>query len=130
MGQLQQIEQDLVDLGYQILAVSPDTPSKLSAWAQKAENEGYRYTLLSDSSAEGAKGFGIAFRVSDKTYKAYKDRFNLDLEEQSGQKHRVLPVPAVFLIKDGTILFEYVNPDYRVRLHPDILLAAAAVHAR
>lgn len=130
MGQLQQIEQDLTELGYQIVAISPDSPSKLSEWAGKAENEGYRYTLLSDASAEGAKGFGIAFRVSDKTYNTYKNRFGLDLEERSGQEHHILPVPAVFLIKDGQIVFEYINPDYRIRLHPDVLLAAAAVHAR
>jgi hypothetical protein len=41
----------------------------------------------------------------------------------------MLPVPAVFLI-GGTkclIEFEYVNPDYRVRINPELLLAAANV---
>ncbi len=82
--------------------------------------------LLSDSTMAGAIAFGIAFKVADKTYNAYKDRFKLDLEERSGQKHHLLPVPSVFLVgTDGKIKFEYVNPDYKVRLEPEILLAAA-----
>lgn len=123
MGQLQQIEQDLIELGYQIVAVSPDSPATLSKRIAEADSQGFRYTLLSDASAEGAKKFGIAYRQPDK-------RYHRMLEEHSGQDHHILPVPSVFLIKNGEILFEYVNPNYRVRLHPDILLAAAAVHAR
>jgi hypothetical protein len=30
----------------------------------------------------------------------------------------------------GQILFQYVNPDYKVRLHPEILLAAAKAYAK
>jgi len=30
---------------------------------------------------------------------------------------------------EGTIIFQYVNPNYAVRLHPDVLLAAIASHA-
>jgi peroxiredoxin len=88
-----------------------------------------RYTLVSDSEAAGIKGFGIAFRVDDQTFDAYK-KFKIDLEEHSGAKHHLLPVPAVFIIgKNGTILFQYVNPDYKVRLSPDVLLAAAKAYA-
>ena len=29
----------------------------------------------------------------------------------------------------GKILFQYVNPDFKVRLHPEILLAAARAYA-
>jgi hypothetical protein len=48
------------------------------------------------------------------------------VEEASGQKHHMLPVPAVFLVAtNGLIQFEYVNPDYKVRLEPELLLAAA-----
>ena len=74
----------------------------------------------------GAKAFGIAFKVEDKIYNAYKNRFNLDLEEHSGQTHHLLPVPAVYIFgTDGKVRFQYVNPDYKVRLDFDVLLAAA-----
>jgi hypothetical protein len=39
-----------------------------------------------------------------------------------------LPVPAVYLVDpDRTITFHFVHPDYKLRLHPDLLLAATAV---
>jgi len=55
--------------------------------------------------------------------------FGIDLEKASGQDHHVLPVPSTFLIgADGVIRFQYTNPDYKVRLHPDVLLAAARAY--
>ena len=126
MGQLRKIESQLTALGYQLVGVSPDQPEKLAAAIQK---QNLTYSLVSDSEANGIKGFGIAFRVDDQTFEQYK-KFKIDLEEYSGAKHHLLPVPAVFLIgKNGTILFQYVNPDYKVRLHPDVLLAAAKAYA-
>ncbi|MGH2569205.1 MAG: hypothetical protein ACRDGA_12785, partial [Bacteroidota bacterium] len=51
---------------------------------------------------------------------------NIDLEDASGESHHLLPVPAVFIVgTDGVIRFSYVNPNYRVRIDPDVLLAAA-----
>jgi hypothetical protein len=39
-----------------------------------------------------------------------------------------LPVPAVYLVDRGaTITFHFVHPDYRLRLHPELLLAATRV---
>jgi peroxiredoxin len=128
LGQLRKIESQLTELGYQIVAVSPDKPEKLSA---SIEKQSLTYTLVSDSEATGIKGFGIAFRVSDQTFDAYKNKFKIDLEEHSGAKHHLLPVPAVFIIsKESQVLFQYVNPDYKVRLHPEILLAAAKAYAK
>jgi peroxiredoxin len=58
----------------------------------------------------------------------YSDRELFWIEAASGGKHHELPVPAVFLVAtNGVIQFEYVNPDYTVRAHPDVLLAAAPV---
>ncbi len=38
----------------------------------------------------------------------------------------LLPVPAVFLVNtDGIIQFQYVNPNYTVRLKKEVILAAA-----
>jgi len=35
-------------------------------------------------------------------------------------------VPAVYLVDgEGMITFHYVHPDYKIRLDPDLLLAAA-----
>jgi peroxiredoxin len=58
-------------------------------------------------------------------------KYGADLEDASGENHHMLPVPAVFLAgTNGVIQFTYANPDYRVRLHPDLLLAAARLARR
>lgn len=122
MGQLQEIEPKLVDLGYQIIAVSADRPSKMQETYSKHK---FQYKIYSDSSANAAAAFGLAYRVED-DYVSKLKGFGMDLQAASGTPENILPVPAVFIIDpDGTIKFEYVNPTYQIRIHPDVLLAAA-----
>jgi peroxiredoxin len=72
-----------------------------------------------------ARAFGIAFQLDAKTVKRYKG-FGIDLGEAAGHDHGQLPVPAIFIAgKDGVIDFQYVNPDYSVRISADLVLAAA-----
>ncbi|MGA9575264.1 MAG: hypothetical protein WBS20_15095, partial [Lysobacterales bacterium] len=57
--------------------------------------------------------------------------YGIDLEKASGENHHVLPAPATFIIgTDGVINFAYINPNYKVRLHPDVLLAAAKAYTQ
>jgi len=122
LKQLEEIEPKLRELGYRIIAVSADKPSNVQ---QSIDKDQLTYTLLSDASMKTAEAFGIAFKVDKPTLKKL-DSYNIDLEEASGQKHHMLPVPSVFLIgTDGIIDFVYANPDYKVRLEPEVLLAAA-----
>ncbi len=120
LGALKQAESAILGSGWQMIAISPDRPEKLAETVQK---EQVSYRLLSDSEMTAAKAFGIAFKVDDATIERYKG-YGIDLQEASGQNHHLLPVPAVFLVNtDGIITFEYVNPDYKVRLDPDVLVA-------
>lgn len=122
LGQLQNAETKLRNLGYQILAISPDQPEKLR---DSGNTEKLTYTLLSDAAMAASKAFGIAFRVDDATVEKYKG-YGIDLEAASGETHHLLPVPAVFIVgTDGVISFVYVNPDYKTRLEPEVLIAAA-----
>ena len=123
LGQLQSIESDLVKLGFQIIAVSPDRPEVLKG---HGEEEGFKYRLLSDSEMTAAQALGIAFKVDNATVEKYKTSYGIDIEADSGQKHHLLPVPSVFIVgKDGAIQFSYVNPDYKIRIDSGVLLKAA-----
>lgn len=125
MGQLQEIEQDLKDLGYQIIGVSADRPEKLS---ESVDRHQLTYTLLSDTKALSAKAFGIAYKLDEEKVAIYKSH-DMDIEAASGERHHILPVPAVFVIgTDGIIKFEYVNPDHRIRLKPEVLFYAAKLY--
>lgn len=122
LGQLRLIESQLVELGYQLVAISPDRVEKLQ---ESLEKNKLNYLLLSDSSASAAIGFGIAFQVDSKTLELYKN-YGIDLEKVSGAKHHILPVPSIFIVDTtAKIKFQYVNPDYKTRLSSDVVLAAA-----
>ncbi|MBD3223297.1 MAG: redoxin domain-containing protein [Caldithrix sp.] len=122
LKQLQDIEQKLVDLGFQILAISADRPQKLR---ETLHTKDLNYTLLSDSKMFTTKAFGLCFKLDEKTFQAYEEH-NLDIEGYSGETHHLLPVPSAFIIDtDGKIRFKYVNPDYKVRISSKVLLAAA-----
>jgi len=122
LAELQEIEPQLLELGYQIIAISPDRPEKLAPAV--AEND-LNYRLFSDSRLAAAQAFGLAFTVEKKVVDRYRT-MEIDLEEASGESHHMLPVPAAYLIDStGTILFSYVNPNYRVRVPVSVILAAA-----
>jgi peroxiredoxin len=126
LASLVDIEDNLEDLGYQVLAISPDKPENLKKAIK--END-LNYMLLSDSSAEAAKAFGLAFKVGAATRLLYKG-YGIDLEDASGEDHYILPVPAVYLVdKNGILQFRYTNPDYKVRLSAEELLETAKAHA-
>ena len=117
------IEEDLNKAGAQLLAISMDTPEKLKATPDHSK---LHYRLFSDSDANAAKAFGIAFKVDDALVKKYKDSYKIDLEAASGNNHHILPHPAVFIAStNGVIRFAHVNPDYKVRLEPVRILEAA-----
>jgi peroxiredoxin len=122
--QLRDIQSQLNDLGFQIICISPGQPSKVRETLQKHDR---KLLLLSDSLMAAARAFRIAYQVDDETLKVLAQH-GVDLEAASGEKHHLLPVPAVFLVaSNGIIQFEYVNPDYSVRAHPDLVIAAARV---
>ncbi|MEF8788119.1 MAG: peroxiredoxin-like family protein [Planctomycetota bacterium] len=119
---LRNIEDELEEAGFQILALSPDRP-KLVAEAKQKNDYGYR--LLSDHLAEAALAYGLAFRVPGQTLKKYREN-GLYLRERSGQPHGLLPVPAAYVVDtDGIIRYAHWDPNYEKRIDAQDLLEAA-----
>jgi peroxiredoxin len=120
--QLRELNQQITALGFQILGISPDQPAKVR---ETISQHNINFTLLSDSQMAAARAFRIAYRVGDATLKVLAQH-GIDLEAASGETHHELPVPGVFLVTSNLVIqSEYVNPDYSVRLHPELLLVAA-----
>ena len=121
LSQISNIEDELYNKDVQIIAISPDRPQFLE---DSLTDQELGYTLLSDSDMSVSKKFGIAFKVDPAEVASLKEN-NMDIEQRSGHDHHLLPVPAIFLVDtDGTIHFQYVNPDYKVRAGDKVLLAA------
>lgn len=123
LAALGEIEPELLKLGYQILALSPEGAAGLKAAAEKNH---LNYRLLSDQAMQAASAFGLAFRVEAKTVTAYTGH-GITLAAVPGEPDaRWLPVPAVYLIgRDGLVKFVHTNPDYKARLSAAQVMAAA-----
>ena len=126
MGQLQKVQQDLKDLGFDLIGISTDSAEKLQDSVRK---NSLSYELYSDFNSKVSQAFGLAFFTSAKTTKRYMKMMNLPNPLQknaAGEERLVLPAPAVYIIDaKGIVQFSYVNPNFRVRLHEDLLLKAA-----
>ncbi|MGE0770145.1 MAG: peroxiredoxin-like family protein [Cyclobacteriaceae bacterium] len=117
LAEVGRIEQPLLDLGYQLIAISPDAASNLQKAIDKNE---LKYQLYSDADMSFAKQVGIAFKAPE--------RYNKRLVEDSDGKNLdlLLPVPSLFILDEkGIIQFEYINPNYKVRITSDLLMAVA-----
>jgi peroxiredoxin len=120
---LKDIETQLDELGYQILAISPETPAQLQE--QKLQTK-FSVKLLADPELDTIKGFGIGFYVPDVTRTKYKTKFDINLSSEKASGQAVLPAPAVFILDtSGKVVFSYVNPDYQTRISPELLYQAA-----
>lgn len=122
LADLRTIDRQLGELGYNILAIAPDRPAKMKA--QKQEHD-YGYRLLADPEARAIRAFGLAFHVDEPTHEKLLG-YGIDLAEHSGRDHRILPVPAAYLIDDeGVIRWAHWDANYRERVKPAELLSAA-----
>jgi peroxiredoxin len=114
LGEIQTIEKDILSTGFQVVAISPDSPDSLRSSVDKHD---LNYTLLSDRDTKASKAFGIAYAAPERHYEK--------LMTYSAQRNKgVLPVPSVFVLnKQGEIIFEYINPNYKTRISGSLLLA-------
>lgn len=111
---LAEAENQILDLGYQIIAVSPDAPENLKITEGKDK---VKYTLLSDSKGELIKAAGIAYEAPAN----YKSVINV---HSNGVNTSFLPVPSVFVVNpESDILFEYVSPDFKQRITTELLVS-------
>lgn len=123
LAELKNIEASLTDLGYQILAISPQSPEQLKS--QMLESE-FAAQLYADASLETLRAFGIAFYLDEETQQRYQEYGIALTQDRTGKS--VLPAPALFFLNtEGMIEFSYVNPDFKVRPSAELVLAVARV---
>jgi peroxiredoxin len=125
LAELRKAEKQLAEMGFDIWFISIDRPELL---LDSLDNPETGYTVYSDADLDATRAFGLAFKVDEATITRYLGH-DIDLKEISGRDHEVLPAPATYIIgSDGIINFAYINPNYKLRLHPDVLLAAARTY--
>ncbi|MNQ60700.1 putative peroxiredoxin bcp [compost metagenome] len=111
---LAEAEKQILDQGFQIIAISPDASANLKITAEKDK---VKYTLLSDSKGELIKAIGIAYEAPEN----YKSVINVN---SNGVNTNFLPVPSVFVVNtENEILFEYISPDFKQRISAELLVS-------
>lgn len=79
---------------------------------------------MSDSDLNTIRQFGVGFYLDAATELKYK-AYGIALTKDDNGKS-VLPAPSIFILNNkGQVLFNYVNPDYKVRPSADLVLAVA-----
>lgn len=126
MGQLKKIEHQLNTLGFQLIGISTDNEQALQKSIGKHQ---LNYQLLADFNSVTSQAFGLAYFSSQKVTDRYLTMMDLKnplQKNEAGDERLVLPVPAIYVVdSQGLIQFNYVNPNYKVRLHEELLLKAA-----
>lgn len=115
LSELVKIEKEIIDLGFQIVAITPDDYQNLK---NTEEKDSINYQLYSDPNGKLIQDVGIAFQTPTmvKGYIATKG--------QKGKTSDVMPVPTLMVVDmEGKIKFEYINPNYKERMSSEMLLA-------
>ena len=128
LSELRTVLPQIRELGYDVYFISNDSADKLYSSLKdqtKEDIEGLDYVILSDADVNASVALGTAFQA-DPEYIKKLDSYGLDVEGSSITRENAMAVPAVYVIgADGTIDYDYVNADYRVRLPADELLTIA-----
>jgi len=114
LSALGESEAEILEAGYQIIAISPESYENIKP---TIDIDKIKYQVFADPDGKLLQQVGIAFKANEKTKGYIK-------QKTKGKVSDILPVPTVMILDTkGVILFEYINPDYKVRMSKDLLMA-------
>lgn len=108
---LQDSMQLIAEKGATVVAITPEIPANVQKTIEKTKAA---FPILTDEGLKVMNQYKVAFAVDEKTIERYK-RFNIDFNEANGANGANLPVPAVYIIRNGKIVWRYFDADYRKR---------------
>ena len=116
---LPQIKQN----GGNLVAISVENPERSMAVAKKNELE---FTVLSDPNLAVARSFGIVYQLPDATNELYKGR-GLDLAKYNSTEKAELPISVTYIVsRKRKIVYAYIEPDYKKRAEPAVIIEMLA----
>lgn len=105
----------------QIVAIVPER-QKFSAWLKSDVKAAF--PVLSDMDNGYAMSLGLAIWVGDEMMAVMKAA-GKDISLSQGSDSWMLPIPATFVVgTNGIIVARFVDPDYRMRMAIDDMIAA------
>lgn len=111
---------EITAAGGTLVAISVENPDSSAAVAKKNE---VAFTVLSDPNLETARKFGIVYQLPAETDAQYK-QYGIDLAKRNGMSKPELPLSATYVVdKKGKITYAFLEPDYKKRAEPDVIIA-------
>jgi peroxiredoxin len=117
---LQEALPDILELGAQLVAISPMTPDNSLSLAEKHSLE---FPVLSDAGLKVASQFGLVYQWPLEV-RSFMEKAGVSLEKYNGDKSWKLPVAATYVTDHDGIVISAVNPDWRERLDPIEIISA------
>ncbi len=112
--------QRLAAVGGRFIAVSGEVGGRAETTRCELAPEA---EMLCDIDHGLATALGLAFAISPELRQKY-DEHGLSLADIYGDSGRILPIPATFVIdRDGIVRYAFVDPDFRVRADPAVVIA-------
>lgn len=103
----------ILDKNTSVVVVTPETPESRE---KMISSTGATFSIISDSSYQIMKAFGVDYVISKETVPKYRSHIISMSEKSNGNKDGVLPIPATFVVgKDGVIKWSHLDTDYTER---------------
>lgn len=113
MAALQEAFPEFQELGASLVAITPELPRYVQKTIKKS---GASFSIVSDTDHKIMDRWNVSFTLDEFMYERYK-AFGIKIDRASGNKDRVLPVPATYIVgKDGKIEVVHFNKDYTERM--------------
>ncbi|MEM9446536.1 MAG: redoxin domain-containing protein [Verrucomicrobiota bacterium] len=123
--EFKKLEKDFMQLGWQLIAISPDQPSYLTRTIKKT---GVSFLVLSDRGGRAQKSFGVTTAAKDKLIEDLASN-GVSLKEVTGMMDIQLPKHVLFISGvDGEILHKEVHSDYEQLISAERVLDMIKVH--
>ncbi len=117
----QEVLPEIIDLGAQLVAISPNLPDKSLS---SIEKHSLTFEVLSDIGNKISRQFGLVFTLDAQLQPLYK-QFGIDIPACNGDESYELPIPATYVVNsDGTIVLAFVDADYTKRLELEEVIKA------
>lgn len=120
---LKKLQDRLADIkaaGGELVAISAENPDDSLSTVEK---DNLKFYVLSDAKLAFARKVGLVYQLPDKTDAKYKE-MGIDLVGNNDMDKPELPVSATYAVnQNGEIVYAFVEPDYKQRAEPDIVIA-------
>ena len=118
--------EDIVGMGAELIALSPEMPDKALATAMRNE---VAFPVLSDVDNRVGKLYDLVYALDEATATRYEESFQLSA--YNGNQKAEVPLPATYIIdQTGKIRYAFVNTDYRKRAPVEEVLEQLAKIAK